>query len=155
MKRVMWSVVAVVAISLLTAGLSTAAPNPTIKDAKVLVDKAIAYYNANGLDKTIAEVNNPKGQLQKDGLYVVIQDFKGIILANGGNPALVGQNHWDVKDPNGKLFVREHVEIAKTKGSGTVDFVWVNPATKKVQAKTNYLKRTEGKDFYFMAGVFN
>lgn len=134
----------------------TATAAGTMDDAKALVDKALAFIKANGLEKAIAEVNgNPKGQLSKDDLYVVIQDFKGVILAHGGNPKLVGQNHFDVKDPSGKFFVREQVEVAKTKsGGGMVDLVWTNPATKKVQPKTNFVKKIEGKDIMVMAGVF-
>ncbi len=133
----------------------TAAAGP-MDDAKALVDKTLAFIKAHGLEKAVAEINgNPKGQLSKDDLYVVIQDFKGVILAHGANTKLVGQNHWDVKDPSGKYFVREQVEVAKTKsGGGLVDLVWTNPATKKVQPKTNFVKKIEGKDIMVMSGVF-
>jgi cytochrome c len=154
MKRMVWCMVMV---TVLIFGMVCTAVAAPMDDAKALVDKALAFIKANGIEKAVAEINGnpPKGQLSKDDIYVVIQDFKGVILAHGGNPKLVGQNHWDVKDPSGKYFVREQVEVAKTKsGGGMVDLVWTNPATKKVQPKTNFVKKIEGKDIMVMAGVF-
>jgi cytochrome c len=64
-------------------------------------------------------------------------------------------NLWEQKDPNGnKLFVQEQIELAKTKGSGWVDFSWVNPATKKVQPKTSWVKKVDGADYLVNCGVF-
>ena len=60
-----------------------------------------------------------------------------------------------MKDPSDKYFVRQEVYVAKTKsGGGLVDLVWTNPATKKVQPKTNFVKKIEGKDIMVMEGVF-
>ncbi|HEY3276874.1 MAG TPA: cache domain-containing protein [Syntrophorhabdaceae bacterium] len=152
MKRIVSVMILVLMVSVGVAFIANAA---TMDDAKVLVDKALVYMKAHGLERTIAEVNgNPKGQLTKGDLYVIIQDFNGVILANGGNPKLTGQNHLEVRDASGKYFVKEQVEVAKTKGSGTVDLVWTNPATKMVQPKTNFVKRVEGQNIMVMAGVF-
>jgi cytochrome c len=63
-------------------------------------------------------------------------------------------NHLDLKDPNGKYFMKDLVELAKTKGSGWVDYVWVNPTTKKIQPKATYAKRIEGMDAFIACGVF-
>jgi cytochrome c len=125
----------------------------TLEEAKALGEKAAAYVKANGKDKAIAEFNNPTGLWVKGSLYVVLQDFKGVVLANGGNTGLVGQNHFELKDPNGKYFVKESVEIAK-KGSGWLEYSWVNPITKKVQPKKSWIQRVEGMDVYTNCGLF-
>jgi signal transduction histidine kinase len=125
----------------------------TLEDAKALSEKAAAFVKANGKDKAIAEFNNPTGPWVKGDLYVVLQDFNGVVLANGGNTSLVGQNHLGLKDPNGKYFVKESVEIAK-KGSGWLDYNWVNPITKKVQPKKSWIKRVEGMDAFTNCGLF-
>ncbi len=99
--------------------------------------------------------NNPKGQFCKNGLSVAAPDFDGVALAHGAQPNLIGQKHLDVKDPKDKYFVKEFIEVAKTKGSGTVEFVFTNPATKKVQPKTQYVKRVEGMDIMIQCGVYH
>jgi signal transduction histidine kinase len=126
----------------------------TLDDAKAMAEKAAAYVKANGKDKAIAEFNNPKGQFVKGDLYIIAQGFDGVMLANGGNPKLVGQNHFEVKDPNGKLFVQEMVQVAKTQGKGWVEYVWANPVTKKAQAKKTWVIRIEGADYYIGCGLF-
>jgi cytochrome c len=89
----------------------------------------------------------------KGDLYVVLQDFNGVVLANGGNPGLVGQNHLALKDPDGKYFVKESVDIAK-KGSGWLEYSWVNPVSKKVQPKKSWIKKVEGMDVFTNCGLF-
>jgi cytochrome c len=126
----------------------------TLDDAKAMVDKAEAYMKANGKDKAIAEFNNPKGQFVKGDLYIIVQDYDGVMLANGGNPKLVGQNHLGLKDSSGKAFVKEMIEVSKTKGSGTVEYNWTNPVTKKIQPKITYLKKMEAGNFYVGCGFF-
>jgi cytochrome c len=150
MKKVIGSM-AVVAFIALSAIYAEAA---TREDAKAMVEKAYSYLKANGKDKAFAEVDNTGGQFVKGDLYVFVQDFNGICLANGGNPKFVGMNHMELKDPEGKYFMKDLVELAKTKGSGWVDYVWVNPVTKKIQPKTTYVKRIEGMDAFIGCGVF-
>ena len=60
------------------------------------------------------------------------------VLAHGANQKLVGKNVAELKDADGKLFMKEMAEMAK-KGGGWVDYKWSNPATKKVQAKSSYI----------------
>jgi cytochrome c len=126
----------------------------TLEEAKAFAEKAAAFVKANGKDKAVAEFSNPKGQFVKGDLYVFAQEFSGLMLANGGNPKLAGQNHLELKDPNGKFFVKEMVEMAKTKGSGWVSYSWTNPATKKVQPKKTWVQRVEGMDLYVGCGIF-
>jgi cytochrome c len=125
----------------------------TLEEAKALGEKAAAYVKANGKEKGIAELNNPKGQFVKGEMYVTLHDFKGVFLANPVAPAIVGQNHYDLKDPDGKYFVREMGEIAK-KGSGWYQYVWTNPATKKIQPKKSWVQRVEGTDMFTLSGLF-
>jgi len=66
----------------------------------------------------------------------------------------VGQNHLAVKDPSGKLFNQEMSDLAKTKGSGWVTYVWTNPQTKKVQPKKAWLQRVDGTQMYVLCGIF-
>ena len=124
----------------LIAGLLAAAVNAagTADQAKALVQKAVAFYKANGKDKAIAAFNNPKGEFVKGDLYIFMMDGNCNTLAHGANAKLVGKNVAELKDADGKLFMQAMRDTAK-KGGGWVDYKWSNPATKKVQAKSSYI----------------
>ncbi len=151
MKRVWIGMALVTLVVFGAAQMVQAAP---LDDAKALTEKAVAFVKANGKEKAMAEFNNPKGQFVKGDIYIIAQGFDGAMLANGGNPKLVGQNHLEMKDPNGKLFVQEMVATAKSKGSGWVEYSWTNPTTKKVQPKKTWIQRIEGADYYVGCGIF-
>lgn len=151
MKRV---VASMIVVAFMVLGLYCAADAATQEEAKAMADKAYSYLKANGKGKAFEEISNKGGQFVKGDLYVFIQDFNGVCLANGGNPKFVGMNHIGLKDPDGKYFMKEMIETAKTKGSGWVDYKWVNPATKKIQQKTTYVRRIEGMDAFMASGAF-
>ncbi|HJV50866.1 MAG TPA: cache domain-containing protein [Noviherbaspirillum sp.] len=125
----------------LAAGSAGAADKATQEQAVALVKKAAAYLHANGRDKALAEFSNPKGQFTERDLYVFVNDLSGNTLAHGGNPKLVGKNVMELKDADGKLFIKEMTELAKAKGKGWVDYKWPNPVTKAIDAKTTYVER--------------
>ena len=123
-------------------------------EAVALVERAAAYWKTNGQERTVAEINNSKGQFVQNGLYLFAHQVNGLVLANGGTPKAVGMNYLEFPDTLGKLFVKECSEVAKTKGSGWVDFLWVNPATRKIQTRTLYVKRIDGTNIYIGCGVW-
>ena len=151
MKKIAKTLVPIFIFMFGFTGLAGAA---TMEEAKDLGIKAAAYVKANGKDKAIQELNNPKGQFVKGEMYVTLHDFKGIFLANPKLSAVVGHNHWDLKDPSGRFFVREMVEVAKTKGSGWISYDWSNPATKKIQKKKSWVQRVDGTDLFTLSGLF-
>ena len=122
-------------------------------DAVAFVQKAAAYLKQNGKDKALEEFNNPKGQFIDGELYVVVLDMNGVLLADGTKPRLVGKSLADIKDVNGKQFVREEIDLAKSKGKGWVDFQWVNPVTKAMEHRSSYIERVG--DLIVLAGVYN
>ena len=122
----------------------------TPEEAKALVEKAIAFYKANGKEKALAEFTNPKGQFTKGDLYIFAYNPKGSIIAHGGDPRLVGRDFTNVKDADGKYFAREFIKIGPE--GGWVDYKWMNYTTKKIDAKTSYLKRID--DVIIGCGVY-
>jgi len=141
-------------VTCMVFGVTLVAQASTIEEAKALAEKGAAYMKANGKDKAIAEFNNPNGEFVKGDLYLFAIDFNGIILAHGGNPKLVGQSFLEMKDPTGKYFIKEQLDLAKSKGSGWNEYMWTNPATKKVQSKKSWIQRVEGTDTYIGCGIF-
>lgn len=127
----------------------------TLEEAKSLGIKAAAYVKKAGKDEAVKEMNTPNNQFDKGEMYVTLHDLNGVFLANCKVPAVTGQNHFNLKDPTGKLFVQEMISTAKSPaGSGWVTYTWSNPATKKAQAKKAWVQRVEGTDMYTLSGLF-
>lgn len=108
-------------------------------DAKDLVKRAAAYVKYQGSGKAVAEINKPKGMFDKGELYVFAYDLQGVMIAHPKHPELIGKNLVTIPDSEGKLFRKEIVEKAKAKGSGWVDYLYLNPETNEMEHKTTYL----------------
>jgi len=136
MKRIMLFALAVSFVSglLLVSGVMASQ-----KDAKALVEKAVTFVKANNKDAALKEISKAKGQFDKGDLYVFAYDMSATVIAHPKNPKLIGKNLMDIPDTDGKLFRKEIVEMAKAKGAGWVDYKYLNPETRKVEAKTTYV----------------
>lgn len=141
-------VAAFLACGIAYAGMGTA------KEATTLVDKAVAYYKVNGKDKAYPEFNNKTGQFVNKDLYIFVIDWNGTILAHGANEKLINKPTWDLKDADGKYFMREMVKVAQTKGTGWVDYKWTNPVTKKIEQKSSYVKRVGNENLLIGCGIY-
>lgn len=126
----------------------------TADQAKALADRALAHIKAAGIDKASEDFTAKDGKWQDRDLYVFVQKMDGTMVAHGGNKGLVGKNHFELKDANGKLFVQEVIAVAKNKGTGWVDYMWTSPVTKKVEAKSSYIARIPGYDGYVGVGIY-
>ena len=135
----------------LSFGSVALAAKPTKDEAKTLVKKAVSFFKANGKEKSLAEFSNPKGQFVKGELYLTVWDLNGTQIAHGANAKLVGKNLIDLKDKDGKAFVKDFMSIGK-KGSGWVEYKWTNPATNKIESKHTYLETAN--DIIIGAGVY-
>lgn len=124
----------------------------TAAEAKALVQKALAHFKAVGKDKACADFA-AAGDYQSKDLYVFVQEMDGTMLCHGKNPALNGKNLSGLKDSDGLAFVAQFIETVKTKGSGWVDYKWVNAATKKIERKSSYLEKGDG-NIFIAAGIY-
>jgi signal transduction histidine kinase len=118
-----------------------------------MVQKAIAYYKSNGKEKALSEVSNPKGQFVKEDLYVTVYDLEGNCLAHGFNQKMIGLNMLGLKDIDGKVYIKERIELAKSQGSGWQDFKYTNPISKQIEPKRAYFEKVD--DIIFMCGAYN
>jgi len=112
-------------------------------EATAMVKKGVAFIKANGKDKAIAEINNKKGQFVDRDLYLVIYGLDGVVRAHGSNEKMVGKNLMELKDIDGKEFVKERVELAKSKGTFWQDYKFTNPVTKKIEPKSMYCEKLD------------
>ncbi len=115
----------------------------TTADVEELVEKAAAYLKAHGKEKAFAEINDPKGQFVKKGLFVLAQDLNGTVLAHGVEKSSIGRSLLEVRDVEGKAFVKETMNIAWTKGSGWVELAIQNPVTRQIQRKLAHCRKVD------------
>lgn len=129
-----------------------AAGGATEADATAMVKKGVAYIKANGKDKGYAEITSKTSPFKKEDLYLVVYGLDGVVHAHGANEKMVGKNLIDLKDVDGKAFVRERVELAKTKASFWQDYKFTNPENKKVEPKAMYCERLD--DTVVCGGIY-
>jgi len=122
-------------------------------DAVAMVKKGIATIKAGGKDKAYAEISdkgNPTWHVHD--LYLVVYGLDGTVFAHGANAKMIGKNLIDLKDIDGKPFVKERVELAKAKGTFWQDYKFTNPETKKIEPKEMYCERLD--DTVVCGGVY-
>ena len=122
------------------------------QEAITLVKQAVANIRTKGLPQALKDFNNPKGIFVDGELYVVVLDLDGKCLAHGANSRIVGKDLFEFRDVNGKSFVKDEIQLAKSAGKGWVEFTFLNPSTQKMGRKAQYLER-EG-DVIVLSGVY-
>jgi cytochrome c len=134
------------------APLLVAAEVVTKPEAEAMVKKAQAYLKANGREKTFAEIDKKDGQFTDRDLYLVVYGSDGVVRAHGANAKMIGKNLMELKDVDGKPFVKERVEMAKKKVPFWQDYKFNNPVTGKIEPKTMYCVPEE--DIILCGGVY-
>jgi signal transduction histidine kinase len=113
----------------------------TAAEAEAMVKKAVAFIKANGPEKAYTELSNKKGQFVDRDLYVMVHTLDGKCLAHGANEKLIGREMMDVQDSDGKTYMKERMDLAKTKVSFWQDYKFTNPVSKKIEPKAAYCER--------------
>lgn len=158
MPRLPLAVPAAVLLAVVSAFPSFAASDrsagttPTTEDAKALVLKASDELGKVGLDKACGEFQVRNGPYWQGDLYVFVLDFEGVWRCYPPRPAAVGTVLLPLQDVDGKFFIRDMLDLARTGGDGWVEYQWKNPANGMIQTKISYVKRVGG--FVVAAGVF-
>ena len=65
---------------------------------------------------------------------------------------MIGKDFIDMKDIDGRPYVKERMEMAKTKGKGWQDYKFTNPVSKKIEPKSMYFERLE--DVVVACGIY-
>ena len=143
-------------VGLFLAANAIAAEKATKEECVAKSKEAAQMINAKGLDEAIKEINNKQGKFVWKDTYVFLVDLGGKMLAHPMSPALVGTNVLAMKDKGdpGKLLFKEFGDLAKGKGEGWVDYMWINPGDPKPRKKITYVYRVPGKDLYVGAGIY-
>jgi len=123
--------------------MASAEVGASAAEATAMVKKGIAFIKANGNDKGYAEITSKTSQFKDRDLYLVVYGLDGVVRAHGANEKMVGKNLIELKDVDGKAFVKERVELATAKGTFWQDYKFTNPTTKKIEPKSMYCEKFE------------
>ena len=121
-------------------------------EAVAMVKKGVAFIGANGKDKGYAEISNKKGRFIDRDLYLVVYGLDGTVRAHGANEKQIGRNLIDLKDIDGKLFVKERVELAQKQPSFWQEYKFTDPVTRKIEPKQMYCERLD--DTVVCGGIY-
>ena len=115
---------------------------PTSEKAKqieALVNKAAALIESKG-KAIFPELRKKDSEWFRGDTYLFVYDLKSNVLLNAAFPAREGTNTTGQKDASGKLFHHEFIQVAETKGSGWVDYMFPKPGQTQPSRKWAYVK---------------
>ncbi len=141
-----------IAAALVATSFGAVASSATAPEATAMVKKAVAFIKANGKDKGYAEVSNKAGQFNDRDLYLTVYGLDGTVRAHGANEKMIGKNLIELKDVDGKAFVKERMDLASSKGTFWQDYKFTNPVSKKIEPKSMYCEKLD--DAVVCGGIY-
>ncbi|MBS1986856.1 cache domain-containing protein [Candidatus Dependentiae bacterium] len=123
---------------------------PTANRRKVveLVKRGYQYMKGNGKTQAAKMFSRTNDFLYGD-LCLAVYDLKGLCIAHGCNPDIVGTSRWDAQDDAGEYYVREMINESQN-GPTWIDYKSRN------SFKATYVERISlGTDEYIIScGIF-
>lgn len=117
-------------------------PRASSEEAQAMLSKAVALLKKSGKKIAFKTFNDPHSAYVVGDEYVfAINLHDGKYQASGASPNLTGVDVRNLTDAAGKPLFKEMIALAKIKSSGTVDYVWRNPATNAVESKHTLIQR--------------
>lgn len=111
-------------------------PTSKPETMQLIVKDAAGSIRDFGIEKSLAEFVKKGGKFIKGDIDVFVFDFTGYCLANGLDYDMIWQNKLDVKDEDGRQYVKLMINTAK-EGSGTVIY------KSRGKLKTAYVMKVE------------
>ena len=138
----------------LTPMLVHAQSKATAAEATAMVKKGVTAIKAAGKDKDklFAEVTAKDAKWVDRDLYLVVYGMDGVVKAHGANAKLVGNAMLDMLDIDGKPYIKERIDLAKSKGSFWQDYKFTNPVDKKIEPKSMYCEKLD--DTVVCGGIY-
>ena len=143
MSKLNWKPALVLTSALTFAGAAVAGESANKDEAAAMVKKAVSFIKEQGADKAYPEISNKAGRFIDRDLYIVVYQLDGKVLAHGANEKFIGKDMSEAQDVDGKLYVKERVELAGKHASFWQDYKFVNPVSKKVEPKQMYCEKLD------------
>ncbi len=141
-----------VAATVASVGAAVAADAASRDDAVAMVRRAVALIREQGPEQAYPEISNRAGTFVDRDLYVVVYQLDGKVLAHGSNEKFVGKDMIVAQDVDGKLYVKERVELAGRQPSFWQDYKFLNPVSNTVEPKQAYCEKLD--DTAVCAGIY-
>lgn len=126
-------------------------PDATRKRVVDLVRKGYHFMKTHGLSESERAFRDPGSSEYRYGdLSLFVYDLKGKVIVHGTNTELIGQNHLDHKDDDGRLYVRDMIQEARYGGGGWIDVKMKN------SFKSIYVEKVDlgMKSFVIGSGIY-
>ncbi len=154
MKRIVHSTALVLVLVICFAGMAWA-ESATQDEVVAKVEEAAALIQEKGVEQGAQIIGDKEGPFVWKDTYVFLMDLDGKMLAHPIKPELTEKaNLLEVKDTDGKPLFVDFVEVAGTKGSGWVDYMWPKPGEEAPVAKSSYILRVDGTPYFVGAGIY-
>lgn len=131
-----------------------AATRGTPAEAKAMLAKAVAHYKKAGRTQAIADFNSGNPPWKDRDLYVWCTTSDGVIRANAGFPTFIGSSASNWRDVTGKSLGKATWGILAKKNSGSIQYQWINPVTRKMEPKVSYFEKV-ASDMACGVGAYN
>jgi signal transduction histidine kinase len=131
-------------LSALAGTVHAAEGGATKEEAVAMVKKGVGAIKSQGADKVYAEISDKANPTwHKEDLYLTVYQLDGTVKAHGANSKMIGKNLIELKDIDGKAFVKERMDLAKAHANFWQDYKFTNPETKKIEPKSMYCERLD------------
>jgi len=116
----------------------------TKDEAVAMVKKGVAHVKSAGKDKAYADISDKANtEFHHQDLYLTVYQLDGTVKAHGANAKMIGKNLIELKDIDGKAFVKERMDLAKANATFWQDYKFTNPETKKIEPKSMYCEKLD------------
>lgn len=88
----------------------------------------------------------------KDYFFILDTDMK--MVMHPVKPSMVGNDQRDLRDPQGKAFIQEMVDISLKNGQGFVDYLWPKPGEEQPVAKLTYVQLFKEWGWIVATGIY-
>ncbi len=116
-----------------------------------MVKEAVGQIEKLGVD-AFPLFHDKAGRFMAKDSYIFVVDQGGVELVSPAFPSHEGRNVLDVKDTDKKYVFREMLAVARTRGSGWVNYMWPRPGESISTQKSSYVARARLKDDWVMVG---
>ncbi|MDO9006254.1 MAG: cache domain-containing protein [Aquabacterium sp.] len=141
------------ALSVGASSVLAAEGGATKDEAVAMVKKGVAHVKSAGKDKAYADISDKaNAEFHHQDLYLTVYQLDGTVKAHGANTKMIGKNLIELKDIDGKAFVKERMDLAKANATFWQDYKFTNPETKKIEPKSMYCEKLE--DTVVCGGIY-
>ena len=109
------------------------------KQIEMMVNEAAGLIERIGKTAAFEEFRKKDTRWFSGDMYLFVYDLKSNVLFNAAFPESEGTNTIDQKDANGKLFNQAFIQMAGSKGSGWVDYMFPKPGQTQPSLEWTYV----------------